>query len=144
MIHTSRVVDGYCYILVFFKNQRARMAFGIWYFVSFYVVILVIFVFCYSRILLVIRRQAHVMTGHATSGSTTALKATQTRFRETAHIAKYCHCCLAYMVAITKKMKKKKKKNKNIAQVSNKIVKSCMWYLSGHYFRGVFANPSEL
>jgi len=56
MIHTSRVVDGYCYILVFFKNQRARMAFGIWYFVSFYVVILVIFVFCYSRILLVIRR----------------------------------------------------------------------------------------
>ena len=120
MIHTSRVVDGYCYFLIFFKNQTARMAFGIWYFMSFYVVILVIFVFCYSRILLVIRRQAHVMTGHATSGSTTS-QTHSNKIRKTAHIAdKCCHCCLAYMIAITKEMKKKKKKN--IGQVSNKIV----------------------
>ena len=41
------------------------MAFGIWYILSFYVIILLIFIFCYTRILMAIRRQAGVMTAHA-------------------------------------------------------------------------------
>ena len=65
VIHTTRVVDGYCYALVFWTSKAARMAFGIWYFMSFYVIILLIFIFCYGRILMFVRRQASVMAGHA-------------------------------------------------------------------------------
>jgi len=72
MIHTTRVVDGYCYALIFWKSQAARTAFGIWYFMSFYVVILLIFVVGYGRILMVIRRQASIMAGHAAATSTSA------------------------------------------------------------------------
>jgi len=43
------------------------MAYGIWYFVSFYVIILAIFIFCYWRILIAIRRQAKVMAAHGTT-----------------------------------------------------------------------------
>ena len=51
-----------------------------WYILTFYVVILVIFVFCYGRILVVIRRQASVMAGHsAAGGSSSALDTHQAR-----------------------------------------------------------------
>jgi len=41
-------------------------------FFSFYVVILAIFVFCYGRILVAVRRQASVMAAHGGPGSSTA------------------------------------------------------------------------
>jgi len=50
--------------LMFFKSKSAQLVYGIWYFLSFYVVILLIFVFCYGRILLAIRRQTRVMATH--------------------------------------------------------------------------------
>ena len=69
---TSAVVDGACYAYVFWKSETARIFHDIWTFVSFYVIILLIFIFCYWRILVVIRRQSHVMAGVVTAGPNTA------------------------------------------------------------------------
>ena len=69
MFPTSDVIDGVCYAYAIWKNQAARMLYFIWNFLSFYVIVLFIFVFCYWRIVLVIRRQASVMANHAASGS---------------------------------------------------------------------------
>jgi len=66
---TSGVIDGVCYAYMIWKNETARMFFFTWNFVSFYLIILAIFVFCYWRIIVVIRRQARVMASHATNGS---------------------------------------------------------------------------
>jgi len=69
---TSGVIDGVCYPYTIWKNKAARMFYFIWNFVSFYFIILVIFVFCYWRIIVVIRRQARVMASHAADGSSAA------------------------------------------------------------------------
>ena len=68
---TSEVVDGVCYGFVFWKSRVAEVAHGSWNFITFIVVVLFIFVFCYGRILVVIRRQASVMAGHSGPGSST-------------------------------------------------------------------------
>ena len=66
---SSVVIDGVCYSYIIWEGQRERIIlYGIWYIMSFYVIILVIFIFCYGRILAAIRRQARVM---AQTGSTT-------------------------------------------------------------------------
>jgi len=69
---TSVVIDGVCYAYMIWENKAVRMFNFIWNFVSFYFIILVIFVFCYWRIIVVIRRQARVMASHATDGSNAA------------------------------------------------------------------------
>ena len=69
-VPTTDVVDGVCYTLVLWKSRAAQMAFSIWYFVTFYVGLFLIFILCYGRILIVIRRQAKVMSSH--DGSSTA------------------------------------------------------------------------
>ena len=70
---TSAVVDGVCYGYVVWKCRVAAVAYGVWKFVSFFVVVICVFVFCYGRILVVIRRQARVMAGHGGPGSSTAV-----------------------------------------------------------------------
>ena len=65
---TTNVVDGICYAHVFWASHAAQVAYGTWYFLSFEVIILAIFIFCYWRILVVIRRQAKVMASHAAAG----------------------------------------------------------------------------
>ena len=69
---TSDVIDGVCHGYVLFKTQTAAVAHGIWNFTSLYVIVICIFVFCYGRILVVVRRQAKVMAGHSGHGSSTA------------------------------------------------------------------------
>ena len=69
---TSNVVNGVCYAAIFWRSRASEMAFRIWYFMSFYVLILVIFIFCYWRILIAIRRQARVMAAHGAAGSSNA------------------------------------------------------------------------
>jgi len=66
---TSDVVDGVCYAYVFFDSRMAAVAHGIWNFVSFFGVVILIFVFCYGHILVVVRRQARVMASHSGPGS---------------------------------------------------------------------------
>jgi len=69
---TSGVIDGVCYAYMIWENKAARVFYFTWNFVSFYFIILVIFVFCYWRIIVVIRRQARVMASHAADGSSAA------------------------------------------------------------------------
>jgi len=70
-IPTTDVVNGVCYTLVFWKSHAAQMAYGIWYFLSFFVIMLLIFTFFYWRILMAIRRQASVMAAHSAAGAST-------------------------------------------------------------------------
>jgi len=69
---TSDVVDGVCYAYVLWNSRIAAVVHGVWNFITFVVVVLFIFVFCYGRILVVIRRQARVMAGHSGPGPSTA------------------------------------------------------------------------
>jgi len=69
---TSDVVDGVCYAYVFWESRVAQTAYGIWYFFSFYAILLILFIFCYWRILIAIRRQAKVMATHSGPGPSTA------------------------------------------------------------------------
>ena len=69
---TTVVDDGVCYGYVMWKNRLAAVAYGVWTFVSFFVLVVCTFVFCYGRILIVIRRQARVMASHGGPGSSNA------------------------------------------------------------------------
>ena len=51
---TSEVIDGVCNAYVVFKSRTAQMAYGIFYFSSYYVIELSIFIFCYGHILIAI------------------------------------------------------------------------------------------
>jgi len=65
---TSDVGDGVCYGYVIWKSRVTAVIHGIWNFVSSCVIVLFIFIFCYGRILVVIRRQAKVMANHSSHG----------------------------------------------------------------------------
>ena len=62
---TTEVANGICLARIYWKSQAARIAFGIWYLISFYVFILLNFIFCYWRILVIIRHQARIMAVHS-------------------------------------------------------------------------------
>jgi len=69
---TTGVINGACYPYLIVENVAARIFLTVWIFVSFYVIILFIFIVCYWRILVVIRRQTKVMAGHAGDGQGSA------------------------------------------------------------------------
>jgi len=64
---TSAVNNGICYSVAFWPSPEAKLAYGIWYFLSFYVIVLSLFIFCYGRILLTIRRQMSVMARYSSA-----------------------------------------------------------------------------
>ena len=78
---TSIVIDGICYGYYNFVSDVQYRAYLGWYIASFYFVILVIFTFCYGRILVAVRRQARVMAAHSATGTSTA----QTQAQAQAH-----------------------------------------------------------
>ena len=51
---TSEVIDGVCNAYVVYKSRTAEMAYGIFYFSSYYVIELFTFIFCYGHILIAI------------------------------------------------------------------------------------------
>ena len=61
-----------CLWFTFWISRVAQIAHGVWNFVSFFVLILAIFIFCYWRILVVIRRQTSVMTSYGSSAPSTS------------------------------------------------------------------------
>ena len=69
---TSGVINGVCYAYMIWNSKAASMFYFTWNFVAFYLIIIFIFVFCYWRIIVVIRRQARVMASHAVDGSSAA------------------------------------------------------------------------
>ena len=106
---TTKVIDGVCYAYLIWKNNAARMFYFVWNVLSFYFIILIIFVFCYWRILLVIRRQARVMASHATSGSSAAqnqLNEIQSSVTKTMILVSACYAiswlptCIYYLILV--------------------------------------------
>ena len=71
-IPTTFLANGVCYSGILFLSPMGRKAYWIWDFLSFYVTNLLIFIYCYGRILVAIRRQARVMAAHSGHGSNTA------------------------------------------------------------------------
>jgi len=69
---SSAVVRGTCLGYIVWKNPLSGVIYGVFYFIAAYVIVLVIFIFCYGKILIAIRRQARVMASHNTAGSSTA------------------------------------------------------------------------
>jgi len=74
---SSAVIDGVCYRYVIWKSEMAALTHGVWNYGSFFILTIFVLVFCYGKVLLVTRRQAHVMTGHSGPGPSTAQSRTQ-------------------------------------------------------------------
>jgi len=73
VVFTSRVTPGgWCLSYVVYNSQLESMIASLFYLVFFYFIILGIFIFCYWRILLAIRRQATVMASHSAAGTSNA------------------------------------------------------------------------
>jgi len=54
--------------MMLWKSHQARLGFIAWYLLTFYVGLFLTFIFCYGRILIVIRRQAKVMASRIGHG----------------------------------------------------------------------------
>jgi len=67
--YSTLVIDGLCHSFSIFESHAAKMASVIFYVLFFYFIILTIFIFCYWRILVAIRRQAKVMASHSAAGT---------------------------------------------------------------------------
>jgi len=80
VFHSTQVVDGNCLSYVI-DDYVANMAAIIAYVAMFYFIILAVFIFCYWRILIVIRRQARVMASHSAAGPSSASQAQSHRIQ---------------------------------------------------------------
>jgi len=69
---TSDMVNGVCYWFAFWSSPAAALGHVIFYILFYFVFLLFLFVFCYGRILVVIRRQASVMASHSEPGPSTS------------------------------------------------------------------------
>jgi len=77
---TTALIDGGCYGFET-MSASASVAFFIYTFFFTYVFVIAIVIFCYAKILLVIRRQARVMASHSAGGD--GLNATQAQKNKT-------------------------------------------------------------
>ena len=64
------VDDGICLAYYVRESVKVRIAINLWIFFSYLVVPVILFVFCYARIVVVMRRQMKVMAAHNAQGST--------------------------------------------------------------------------
>ena len=65
----SKVIDGVCISFLSLDSYAATVIFILFRYLSYYIIPIFVFVFCYWRILTVIRRQARVMAGHSAAGT---------------------------------------------------------------------------
>jgi len=79
LVPTTDVANGKCMSVAYWPNEQAAYIYGIWYFIYFFVIPVLLFVYCYGRIVAVVRRQAKVkntgnsgMTGPATGNMSPA------------------------------------------------------------------------
>ena len=70
-LNRTDVIGGVCLPYVNFPSHIAYLLYGVWYFISYYLLVIVIFIFGYWRILVAIRRQARVMASHSAGGPST-------------------------------------------------------------------------
>jgi hypothetical protein len=59
-LFTSDIEDGQCLAVVIWKKKSDNIIYGIWYYLYYFQLPLILFIFCYGRILLVIRRQNRI------------------------------------------------------------------------------------
>ena len=67
---TTIVENGICLVFHVWESPKIRVATNIWVFISYLVVPVIVFVFCYGRIVGTMRRQMKVMAAHNAQGST--------------------------------------------------------------------------
>ena len=97
LLLTTEVRNGKCYAGVVFPSYWHLRGYGIWYFASFYLIILAIFSFCYWKILMAIRRQTRVMAAHSGPGSSNAQ--TQLNQIQSNVIKTMIFVCVLYAIA---------------------------------------------
>jgi len=68
---TIAAIDGVCYETIIWKSHIDQVH-GIWNSLLFYVIMLLLFFFCYVCILMTVRRQASVMAGYSRKGPCSA------------------------------------------------------------------------
>jgi len=67
---TSFVAEGSCVIFEqYWKDVEIRVGYGLWNVASFFVIPLILFVYCYGHMVVVMRKQMRVMAGHNVEGS---------------------------------------------------------------------------
>ena len=67
---TSFVAEGTCLAFyLYWGNAKMKVGYGVWNFVSFCLLPLIIFVYCYGHIVVVMRKQMRVMAGHNVESS---------------------------------------------------------------------------
>ena len=66
---TSFVQDGMCFSYFIWENPVARMMYGAFTNVVFFLLPMIIFIYCYGHIVVVMRRQMRVMAAHNVEGS---------------------------------------------------------------------------
>ena len=79
----------------------SKLAAGIYYFLSSYVIVLLISVFCYGKILMTTRRQASVMAIHNPAGSSTAQTQSQSNKLQSSVIKTMILVCAFFVIAWT-------------------------------------------
>ena len=79
---TSAVIDGACHSYAIWPSHIFRITYFVCNYLVFYVMIILIFIFCYWRILIVIRRQARVMATHAAAGPSTSQAHAQAQYNQ--------------------------------------------------------------
>ena len=69
---TSLVVDGRCLSYFVWGSPTVRMVYGALTICIFFIAPLIVFLYCYGRVVVVMRRQMRVMAGHNAEGSSQA------------------------------------------------------------------------
>lgn len=87
---SSAVVNGSCLGYVVWKNPVSGVAYGVFYFLAAYGVVLAIFVFCYWKILIAIRRQARVMASHGSASTAAQAQSSKIQSNLTRHSVNVC------------------------------------------------------
>jgi len=86
VIFVSTVVaDGLCLPMFAWESPEVGQILNAWFVVSYFVVPVMIFVFCYARIVVVMRRQIRAMAAHNVQGSAQA-SASQIQSKHTSSI----------------------------------------------------------
>ena len=77
---TSLVVDGSCLgYFLYFQIPEIKLGYGAWNFLSFFLLPLVIFVYCYGHIVFVMRKQMRVMASHNVEASAQSASQAQSK-----------------------------------------------------------------
>ena len=77
---TTVVADGTCLPgALLWGNKELKVGYGVWNFLTFSIIPLIIFVYCYGHMAVVMRKQMRVMAGHNVEGSAQSASQAQSK-----------------------------------------------------------------